>query len=227
MTLKDRIRSGEPFHMGLLPVDLTGEEIRTQMQDQGWDLVLADLQHSPYTEPRLVAFCHAAAAAGLPVMLRVPHPAAAWQIGRYLDFGAAGVLVPMTEDPARVDQAVRNFYYLPKGVRSCGLGYAYGRQPDQTPRAYADWWNETGILALQIETVRAVQHVRSLVLPGVDLLLFGACDLGFSLDANPDCPFASVAECQQHVVEQTRELDVRVGVADVPFGRFVADRDTN
>ena len=40
--------------------------------------------------------------------------------------------------------------------------------------------------------------------------------------ASADRPFASVAECQRHVVEQTRDLDVRVGVADAPLGRFVA-----
>jgi len=223
MTCKERIRSGAPFHIGALSVDLTPEQIAEKAAEQDWDLAFVDLQHNPYTEPQLVDFCRSAAALDIPVMLRADHPCAAWRISRLLDFGAAAVLLPMVEDPARAAEAVSNFYYPPLGDRSCGLRFAYGWRGERTPRAYADWWNENGILALQIETVQGVLNVRRLVQPGVDLLLFGAVDLGFSLAANPDCPFASVAECRRHVVEQTRDLDVRVGVGDMPLGRFEAD----
>jgi len=222
MTLKERIRSGEAFHIGSVSLDLSGAELEQKAKNEGWDLAFVDLQHTPHTEPQLVAFCKEAAVAGVPVIFRVHHPSAAWLIGRCLDFGAAGVLVPMSEDPAQVADAIRNFYYPPLGGRSCGLKHAYGWQPGGDPRAYADWWNENGILALQLETVRGIQEVLELVQPGIDLLLFGACDLGFSIGASPDRPFASVAESQQQVVEQTRDLDVRVGVADAPFGRFDA-----
>jgi len=223
MTLKERIRSGAPFHIGMLPVDTTPEEVAARTTGKGWDLAFVDLQHTPYTEPQLAQLCRSAAAVGVPIMVRIHHACATWQIGRCLDFGAAGVVVPMCEDPARVADAVQHFYYPPQGSRSAGLRLAWGWDGSRTPAAYATWWNANGVLALQIETVRAVLDVRSLVRPGVDLLLFGACDLGFSLAATPDCPFASVAECQRHVVEETRGLDVRVGVADAPFGRFEAD----
>lgn len=220
MTLKERIHSGAPFHIGAVPLDLCFEEMETRTTAEGWDLTFVDLQHSPYGEPQLVEFCHQATELGLPVMLRIPHPRAVWQINRLLDFGAAGILVPMVEEPDTVVEAVASFYYPPVGRRSCGLRFAYGWSADQTPRAYADWWNANGILALQIETVQAVLNVRRLVQPGVDLLLFGAVDLSFSLQANRDCPFATVEDCRRHVVNETRDLDVRVGVADVPHGRF-------
>ena len=222
MTLKERVRSGAPFCIGALPVDATPEAMAERAAGKGWDLAFVDIQHTPHTEPQLVELCQSAAALGVPIMLRVQHPCAAWQISRCLDFGAAGVLVPMCEDPAGAGDAVEHFYYPPLGSRSVGLRFAYGWCGKRTPRAYADWWNANGILALQIETVRGVLAVRSLVQPGVDLLLFGACDLELSVAATPACPFASVAECQRHVVKQARDLNVRVGVADVPFGRFEA-----
>ena len=61
---------------------------------------------------------------------------------------------------------------------------------------------------------------RHVVRPGVDLVLFGANDLTFSLQASPACPFRSVAECQQHVAQELSGVDVRVAVADLPFGKF-------
>ncbi len=224
MNWKEQIHSGAAFHIGFASPDVTMEELAAKANGQNWDILLVDIQHNPYTEPQLVALCKAARTMDLPVMFRIPHPAAAWQTGRFLDFGAAGILVPMTEDPLQVSDAIRNFYYPPIGGRSCGLGNAYGwaGAGGKDPCAYARWWNANGILALQLETVQAVQRIRELVQPGVDLLLFGARDMSFSIEAYPDCPFASLADCQRHVVEQVRGMDVRVGVSNAPYGRFEA-----
>ena len=220
MTLKERIHSGAPLHIGSLAVDLCPEDIEKRAAGQGWDLAFVDLQHTPYSEPQLAAFCQAASDSEVPIMLRVEHPRAAWQVNRFLDFGAAAVLVPMVEEPETVEEAVSHFYYPPIGQRSCGLRYAYGWEPNGNPRAYADWWNANGILAVQIETVKAVLNSRSLAQAGVDLMLFGAVDLTFSMEATPDCPFASLEECHRHVVEQTRDSGVRVCPGDMPLGRF-------
>ncbi|MBT3381856.1 MAG: hypothetical protein HN742_30730 [Lentisphaerae bacterium] len=220
MTLKERVHSDAPLHIGMLSVELSGEEIRAKAEGQGWDLAFVDLQHAPYSEPQLAAFLTMATEAGVPIMLRTPHPDAAWLSSRLLDFGAAAVLIPMVETSTTVEDAVANVYYPPLGNRSCGLRLAYGYDPAMSPRGYADWWNANGILAIQIETIEAVLSVRNLVQRGVDLILFGGTDLSFSLGVNPDCPFTSVAECRQYVFEQTEDLDVRVGMADLPFGRF-------
>ncbi len=222
MNLKEKIHSDAAFHIGFTSPDITKEELAVKAEGQNWDILMVDIQHNPYTEPQLVALCKSAKTIGLPVMFRIPHPAAAWQIGRFLDFGAAGILVPMTEDPVQVSDAIRNFYYPPMGGRSCGLSNAYGwtGAGGKDPDAYAHWWNTNGILALQLETVQAVQRIRELVKPGIDLLLFGGRDMSFSIKAFSDCPFASLADCQKHVVEQIRGMDVRVGISSAPFGRF-------
>ena len=224
MTLKQRIHAGEALHIGVLGIGMTPEEMAEARRGQDWDVAFVDLQHAPYTEPDMLACCRVGDEMDLPILFRVEHPRATWKIGRALDFGATCVLVPLCEDPDLVAEAVRSFYYPPLGERSFGPGRALGWRSDYTPREYADWWNERGVLAIQIESVQAVLRIRELVQPGVDLVLFGANDLGFSIEATPDCPFADVAACQRHVVEQTRDLDVRVAVGDLPFGRFEAVR---
>jgi len=220
MTLKRKIHAGDPFHIGFLSMDTDRAELGQKTAGEPWDLALVDLQHTPFDERQLADFCRMAAEQGVPVMVRIPHPRASWLAGRLLDFGAAGVLVPMVEDPAVVEAAVENVYYPPAGRRSCGLARVYGREPDQDPRRYADWWNANGILAIQIETVTGVRRIRELVMPGVDLVVFGATDLGFSLAAEEECEFESVEACRRHVAEATRDLDVRVGMGEVPFGHF-------
>ena len=39
MSLKDRIRSGAPLHIGRVAVDTTAAEVRAQSAGQDWDLV--------------------------------------------------------------------------------------------------------------------------------------------------------------------------------------------
>jgi 2-keto-3-deoxy-L-rhamnonate aldolase RhmA len=219
-SLKQRLHSGAPFHIGSASIDMSEAELERHLAANPCDMVFVDLQHSPYTEPQLVAFCAAATRAGSPAFVRLRHPRLVCQISSLLDFGAGGVLIPLTEEPATVAEALEAFYYPPIGGRSVGPRFAHEYEAFRDPRAYADWWNESGVLALQIETVRGVANASSLALPGVDLLLFGGTDLSFSLAANPDSQWRTFEECQQHVVAETRGRGVRVGVGELPFGKF-------
>ena len=57
MTLKERIHADAPFSIGVLSVDLAPDALAARVADEDWDLAFVDLQHMPYTEPQLVAFC--------------------------------------------------------------------------------------------------------------------------------------------------------------------------
>ena len=219
MTLKQRIHADAPLYIGIASVGMSEEQLTECLADQP-DTVFVDLQHEPYTEPQFAAFCATCERLGIPALARARHPELHAMLGSYLDFGAGGVLVPMVEDPQVVERSIQSFYYPPVGNRSCGLAHVWQRKNHPDPREYADWWNGNGILAIQIETVKAVHTIRELAQPGVDLILFGGTDLQFSLDANPNCGFASVAECRQYVLEQVADLPVRVGMSDLPFGKF-------
>jgi 2-keto-3-deoxy-L-rhamnonate aldolase RhmA len=219
MNLKKRIHSGNPLYIATGRVDMSDEKLADCAAEKP-DLLFVDLQHTPYTEPQLVDFCARCEKLDVPPLIRIRHPHLHTMIGSYLDFGAAGILVPMTEQEEVVDRAINSFYYPPQGERSWFPQYAWKRSQISGLREYADWWSENGILAIQIETVRGVQNVRKLVKDGVDLILFGAVDLMFSLEANPDSGFATIADCQRHVMEQVADLPVRVAIGDMPFGQF-------
>ncbi len=129
-------------------------------------------------------------------------------------------MVPQVEEESTVLEAIDAFYYPPIGKRSWGGAARYGTKERSDRLEYAEWWNNNGILMLQIESVEAVMNVRKLAKPGVDMLVFGACDLSFSLEAHPESPLKSVEDCHRHVLDQTEGLDVRVGIGNIPLGRF-------
>ena len=120
------------------------------------------------------------------------------------------IMVPQVETQETVRDAIDAFYYPPLGKRSWGPNWGYKFDDNRERLEYARWWNETGILVLQLESVNAVTNARLLARPGVDMLAFGANDLNFSLEAYPDHPLKSVDDCIAHVREQMAGTQVKV-----------------
>ena len=93
-------------------------------------------------------------ASGLPAIVRVPGNEA-WWIGRVLDAGSQGVIVPMVNDRSEAEAAASACRYPPLGTRSYGplrSGMYIGPDPDVANRVVA--------CTVQIETVRAVENVE-------------------------------------------------------------------
>ena len=75
---------------------------------------------------------------------------------------------------------------------------------------YADWWNNHGVLCLQMETLAAVTNARHLAKPGIDCLTWGPADLAFAMEAHPQHPFQTVDDCLRHVLNQLEGTSVKI-----------------
>jgi len=219
LSLKKRIHQHETISVVGGATDMAEEKIR-ELASAGHDMIFIDAQHRPVDEKELARFCKTAAGAGLPVVLRIRHTDEAFLAGRYLDFGALGVVVPMVEREETVRRAIESFYYPPLGRRSWGPGGAYGWGQHAKDFPYADWWNSHGVLMIQFESLAAVLGAKDLVKPGVDMVVFGEWDLTLDLSTKPDAPFKTFEECQQHVVNETAGMDVKIGASNSPLGKL-------
>ena len=153
----------------VLPSSLTAEF----MGGAGFDWVIVDAQHGGVTVGDLVPILQALQMGGTPAVVRVP-----WTdqptIMRVLDFGAAGVLVPMVNSVADARAAAAAMRYPPDGIRSYGQ-----TRPHYASTAEA---NADVVLLVMIETVEALEHVDAIAaVPGVDGLFVGPVDLALSL----------------------------------------------
>jgi len=139
------------------------------------DFVTIDLQHGAGPGEIDTRTFTTLAHYGVPGLVRVAvnDPVA---IGKALDLGAGGVIVPMVDSAADAAAAVASCRYAPDGVRSYGV---------QTPRIdplVAD----RPLCAVQIETAAAVAAVDAIAaVDGVDWLYIGPADLGLSLGGVP------------------------------------------
>ena len=154
----------------------------------------------------------------MPVQFRIPHTRNTYLIGRYLDMGLSGILVPEVEDTGPVDEAIAYAYYPPIGKRSWGGAARFGQVQDGkrlSQPEYVKFWNDHVILSVQIESIKAVESAASLAKPGIDYLAWGPNDLGLDLQRNPDYRFRTADECTQYVWEQVRDKGIKMGMAIV------------
>ena len=140
---------------------------------------MLDLEHGSGGEEQVRDVVPAAGAYGVPTVVRV-EPAARIRIGRVLDLGAAGVMLPRMDSAAEVAEAVRHLRYPPagdRGVATYNRACRFALDPGALARA-----GDEVLGVVQIESPSAVEQVEQIAaIDGVDVLFVGPQDLSFNL----------------------------------------------
>jgi len=211
--LRARIEAGEELVSLRSSIEWSKDELAAIWARGDYDFVWLDAQHSVYSDAQLAAFTGAAEELGIPVQLRIFHTRLAYLVGRFLDLGPTGVLVPEVMEESTVQDAIDFAYYGPIGRRSWGGANRWGLRTKTAPGArldYAAWWNSTVLLSIQCESVQMITNLKRLAKPGlVTHVTFGPNDLSFSLEAHPGFPLRTVEAYMQNVAEQLQGTKIR------------------
>ena len=149
----------------------------------GYDYVLLDEQHAPWTLESMQSSFRGILAAGSVPMARVGKNDF-YAIGSMLDRGALGIVVPMVHTTVEAMAAVYAARYQPQGSRSIG---AYCTA--MYDRDYVQWANDEVFLAVQIESQSGLDNVEEIMsVDGVDGCWIGPADLGASMGLDPNKP---------------------------------------
>jgi 4-hydroxy-2-oxoheptanedioate aldolase len=145
----------------------------------GADWFIIDAEHSPQTLPEIVHQLRALEAARVFTVVRASSKDPL-VLGRLLDLGARGVMVPMVETAEEATAVVAATRYPPRGRRGVGTGFARGSRwngiADYLARA-----EDAQSLIVQIETVAGIHAVGDIVeVDGVDAIFIGPADLAAS-----------------------------------------------
>jgi 2-keto-3-deoxy-L-rhamnonate aldolase RhmA len=156
----------------------------------GFDAICIDAEHGALGIADIENLIRAADVTATPALVRVPELGPA--VGRVLDAGAAGVLVPRVETGEQAAEAVRRVRYPPLGARGAGPGRStrYGVSIGD----YLAHANDDVLLAVQVETADGVHSVADIAgTPGVDVVFVGPGDLSVSLGTEPGSPSHAAA----------------------------------
>jgi 4-hydroxy-2-oxoheptanedioate aldolase len=175
--LRSRLAAGEPT-VGIF-VGAASPVSAEVCAAAGVDWVLLDLEHGAGGEEQVGTVVLAAAAYGVPTLVRA-ESAARIRLGRVLDLGAAGVMLPRLDTAVEVREALRHLRYPPdgdRGVATYNRACRFGLDPGALERA-----NANVLTVVQIESARAVEHVEEIAaVDGVDVLFVGPRDLSHDL----------------------------------------------
>jgi 4-hydroxy-2-oxoheptanedioate aldolase len=162
-------------------LSLTDPHLAEIAATSGYDYVCVDMQHGRSELRDVMALLHAMARTPAVPIVRVP-----WNepgiIGRVLDAGAMGVVIPMVNTPDEARRAVAACRYAPDGMRSFGpLVTAARHGADYLSLANA------GVACIpMIETREAVEHVEDIVaVGGIDAIYIGPADLSLTYGLPP------------------------------------------
>jgi 4-hydroxy-2-oxoheptanedioate aldolase len=167
-SFRSRLVAGEPLY-GAWSVIPSALSVRL-LAAAGLDYVVIDLQHGGASEADLPAMTSAIRLAGATPVARVRHAHTA-DIGRALDLGCEGVIVPNIDSAAQARQAAGAVRYPPAGHRSAG-GVLAAAEP---------------FCLVMAESADAVASLEAtLAVEGVDGLYVGPKDLSLSLGCEAD-----------------------------------------
>ena len=177
-TAKQKMLQGQPvygYSLGL------GSPMAAELLARcGIDWVMLETQHGAWGHDGAIAALIGMAGGSATPMARVAKNDY-FLIGKLLDQGALGIVVPMVDTPELARAAAEACRLPPRGKRSWGVGRARVYGDD-----YFDWIDDQLFVAVQIESIQAVEQAEAIMAtPGIDGCWAGPADLALSMGIDP------------------------------------------
>ncbi len=213
-TAKQKMLAGQPaFGFGLAMGSSLNAELLSR---SGIDFVMVDRQHGSWGEDSAIAALVAINGSPAIPMARVARNNYTF-IGRLLDEGVLGIIVPMVDTPVQARAASDACHLPPAGRRSWGWGRAKVYGDD-----YAEWIEEQLFVAVQLESAEAVENAEAILsTPGIDGCWTGPGDLSLSLGFHP----SEMDDRDEHIRALETILEACKNTGKIPgiAGRSVDD----
>ena len=155
----------------------------------GFDWVLIDAEHAPYSVRDIHNHLQAIAPHQVPAIVR-PAEGRTALLKQLLDVGAQSLLVPMVDTAEQARKLVQAVRYPPEGIRGLGTSMARAARWNRV-EGYLQKANEEICLIVQAETTTAMENLQDIVaVDGVDGVFIGPSDLSASMGhiGNPGHP---------------------------------------
>jgi 2-dehydro-3-deoxyglucarate aldolase/4-hydroxy-2-oxoheptanedioate aldolase len=208
-SLRHRVLAGETvfgtFIFGTAPllVEVAG---RT-----GLDWLLIDLEHGSADESDLLPLLMAAGLTDAAPLVRV-EAGERIRVGRALDLGAAGIMVPQVHSAEQARQAARWMRTQPAGERGIAL-FTRGMDLGRVGHHGATARHEDLLSIVQIESRAALDEVEAIAaVEGVDVLFVGPTDLSHALGIPGDIDHAAYLGASERVARACRDAGKTAGV---------------
>jgi 4-hydroxy-2-oxoheptanedioate aldolase len=177
----------------------------------GFDFVIIDMEHGPYSIETAQQMVRAAEARGITSVVRVTENSET-SILRVLDIGARSVQVPQISTAEDAEKVVSSSLFYPKGERGM---CRYVRAGDYTAVDKAEHFgttNESILTIIHIEGVKGLENLPSILkCDGIDVIFLGPYDLSQSCGVPGQVHHEKVVKRMEEAVALARKSGKVVG----------------
>jgi 4-hydroxy-2-oxoheptanedioate aldolase len=189
----------------------------------GHHAIWIDLEHSTMPIDAAGAICAAAQDIGLVPFVRVPEREYG-VIGRLLDAGAAGIIVPRIETAAQAADVVAACRFPPLGHRSAIATLPSVEYRRLSPTQLYDVANRSTVVKLLIESPRGIENIEAIArVEGVDLLGIGSNDLSAELGVAGGPVHPLLREAHDAALAACARAGKPLVIAGVADAAYIAD----
>jgi 4-hydroxy-2-oxoheptanedioate aldolase len=176
--LRARLRAGETTYGVFLNL---GSPLAAELCARaGADWLIIDLEHGAASEADLLEHLYAVSATDTAAIVR-PASGERLRIGRALDYGADGIMVPRIDTAEQAREVISFLRWPPDGTRGLAL-LTRGAELGEVAHGSISALNQRVIGVIQVESPEAVANANEVAaIDGVDVLFVGPTDLSHSM----------------------------------------------
>lgn len=210
--LKSRLQRGDQL-VGTMVIAFDNLNVAKIIQVCGFDFFIIDCEHGSFDYGRVANILAMAREIGLPALVRVPEIRRE-PILKYLEMGAAGLLLPNTDTPEQARKLVEYSNYAPAGNRGVSLLRPHsGFAKVEDPIEFMKTANRQLLLMVQIETPMGLERCSDiLAVAGIDAAFVGPGDLSQCLGIFGQTGHAKFIAAVDRVIEAARRNGKQCGI---------------
>ena len=190
-------------------ISYPASEIVEEALPHNFDYLWIEWQHGGWTETTLNGALGVCVGRQTTPLVRLPGLEPSW-IGRVLDLGAMGIIIPMVETAEECERIVQAAKFPPRGGRSA-TGFRTAHLSNNNFFEYVGKANDEILVVAMVESPVAIGNVREMMaVPDIDCILIGPYDLSRSVGA-ASMSDDIVEDLVQEVIAASKETGVAAG----------------
>lgn len=209
--VKKALKAGETV-IGCQVAVVRSPNICQMCATAGFDFIFIDMEHGGFNMETVEDFITASKGAGIIPVVRVPALEEHF-IGRLLDSGACGLIVPHIRTKAEAERVIRYAKYRPEGDRGLAPFRAHTDFTNVDVPQFMRQANENTMIVIMVEDDEAVKNIDELAsVEGVDVVFIGTTDLSQELNIPGQVRHPEILKRIDRVIEACKKKNVAVGM---------------
>lgn len=198
--------------VGIMLSEIPFSNIPIIFKNSGLDFFILDCEHGVFDYSDVLKIITTSKLCGIKAIIRLPDNSRR-DIIRFMDMGASGLLLPMTNTAKDIEQVVAYAKYKPMGQRGISTMRAHTLYNPPNLSEYMKSANEKTEIYAQIETAMGVNNLEEILsVKGVDGCFVGPNDLSCDYDCLADNNAEQILSAIKKVANVAKKLDKIAGI---------------